>query len=48
MFPKVLRRVAGYNLDISSRSPTAHTTDNSVNMAHLLVGSEGTWRSPSG
>ena len=34
-FPKVLRRVGGYNLDMVSRR-RAH------NMAHLLVGSEGT------
>jgi FAD/FMN-containing dehydrogenase/Fe-S oxidoreductase len=43
MFPKVLRRVAGYNLDIFfPQSERPYTTDNSVNMAHLLVGSEGT------
>lgn len=35
-FPRVLRRVGGYNVDaLLPRS-------NSVNMAHLLVGSEGT------
>ncbi|WP_263844602.1 FAD-binding and (Fe-S)-binding domain-containing protein [Roseobacter sinensis] len=33
-FPKVQRRVGGYNLDA--------LTGNDVNMAHLLVGSEGT------
>jgi FAD/FMN-containing dehydrogenase/Fe-S oxidoreductase len=33
--PKVQRRVAGYNLDMAS-------TDAPFNMAHLLVGSEGT------
>ena len=33
-FPAVLRRVGGYNIDA--------LTDNDVNMAHLLVGSEGT------
>ncbi|MEM6275593.1 MAG: FAD-linked oxidase C-terminal domain-containing protein [Pseudomonadota bacterium] len=33
-FPKVLRRVGGYNIDALST--------NNVNMAHLLVGSEGT------
>jgi FAD/FMN-containing dehydrogenase len=32
--PKVARRVAGYNLDMASTGP--------FNMAHLLVGSEGT------
>jgi FAD/FMN-containing dehydrogenase/Fe-S oxidoreductase len=43
MFPKVLRRVAGYNLDIFfPQSERPYTLDNSVNMAHLLVGSEGT------
>jgi FAD/FMN-containing dehydrogenase/Fe-S oxidoreductase len=43
MFPKVLRRVAGYNLDIFfPQSERPYTFDNSVNMAHLLVGSEGT------
>jgi len=35
-FPKVLRRVGGYNIDALVPS------GNSVNMAHLLVGSEGT------
>src|SRR6478752_2391170 len=43
MYPRVLRRVAGYNLDIFfPQSERPYTTDNSVNMAHLLVGSEGT------
>jgi len=42
-FPKVMRRVAGYNLDIfDCQSERPYTTDNSVNLAHLLVGSEGT------
>jgi FAD/FMN-containing dehydrogenase/Fe-S oxidoreductase len=42
-WPKVLRRVAGYNLDIfHSQSEKPYTTDGSVNLAHLLVGSEGT------
>ena len=41
--PKVLRRVGGYNLDIFfPQSERPYTTDNSVNLAHLLVGSEGT------
>ncbi|CAM3758082.1 FAD-binding and (Fe-S)-binding domain-containing protein [Polynucleobacter brandtiae] len=42
-FPKVLRRVAGYNLDIfHPQSELPYTGDGSVNLAHLLVGSEGT------
>jgi FAD/FMN-containing dehydrogenase/Fe-S oxidoreductase len=42
-FPKVLRRVAGYNLDIfHPQSELPYTRDGSVNLAHLLVGSEGT------
>ena len=42
-FPKVLRRVAGYNLDIfHPQSELPYTKDGSVNLAHLLVGSEGT------
>ena len=42
-WPKVLRRVGGYNLDLfSAQSERPYTTDGSVNMAHLLVGSEGT------
>jgi FAD/FMN-containing dehydrogenase/Fe-S oxidoreductase len=43
MYPKVLRRVAGYNLDIFfPQSERPYTTDNSLNLAHMLVGSEGT------
>ncbi|QET05551.1 FAD-binding protein [Cupriavidus pauculus] len=43
MYPHVLRRVGGYNLDIfSPRSERPYTADGSVNLAHLLVGSEGT------
>ncbi|MEA2811241.1 MAG: hypothetical protein QOJ17_5382, partial [Rhodospirillaceae bacterium] len=43
LWPKVLRRVAGYNLDIFfPQSERPYTLDNSVNLAHLLVGSEGT------
>jgi len=34
-YPKLLRRVGGYNLDSVAQSPA-------FNMAHLLVGSEGT------
>ena len=42
-WPKVLRRVAGYNLDIfNNQSEKPYTPDGSVNLAHLLVGSEGT------
>jgi len=42
-WPKVLRRVAGYNLDIfQNRSERPYTSDDSVNLAHLLIGSEGT------
>jgi len=43
MWPRVLRRVGGYNLDIfHPMSERPYTADNSVNLAHLLVGSEGT------
>src|SRR5215208_8286860 len=43
LYPKVLRRVGGYNLDIFfPQSERPYTLDNSVNLAHLLVGSEGT------
>ncbi|NNE22875.1 MAG: FAD-binding oxidoreductase, partial [Rhizobiales bacterium] len=35
-FPKVLRRVGGYNIDALVRS------NSEINLAHLLVGSEGT------
>ena len=38
-FPKVQRRVGGYNLD--ALTPRA-TGDDTINLAHLLVGSEGT------
>ena len=42
-WPKVLRRVAGYNLDIfHNQSERPYTNDGSVNLAHLLIGSEGT------
>src|SRR6185503_13112803 len=42
-WPKVLRRVAGYNLDIfDNQNERPYTGDGSVNLAHLLVGSEGT------
>ena len=42
-WPKVMRRVAGYNLDIfDNQSERPYTDDGSVNLAHLLVGAEGT------
>ncbi|SEJ48756.1 MULTISPECIES: FAD-binding and (Fe-S)-binding domain-containing protein [unclassified Variovorax] len=42
-WPKVMRRVAGYNLDIfRNQSERPYTRDGSVNLAHLLIGSEGT------
>ncbi|MGU7782646.1 FAD-binding and (Fe-S)-binding domain-containing protein [Burkholderia sp. PU8-34] len=41
--PKVLRRVSGYNLDLfDCQNPLAYTTTGEPNLAHLLVGSEGT------
>ena len=43
VWPTVLRRVGGYNLDVfRPRSERPYTPDGSVNLAHLLVGSEGT------
>lgn len=42
-WPKVMRRVAGYNLDIfDNQSERPYTADGGVNLAHLLIGSEGT------
>ncbi|MEO6017353.1 MAG: FAD-binding oxidoreductase, partial [Polaromonas sp.] len=42
-WPKVMRRVGGYNLDIfNNQSERPYTADGSVNLAHLLIGSEGT------
>ncbi|HZF81029.1 MAG TPA: FAD-linked oxidase C-terminal domain-containing protein, partial [Rubrivivax sp.] len=42
-WPKVMRRVGGYNLDIfHPQSERPYTADGSVNLAHLLVGAEGT------
>jgi len=43
-WPKLLRRVAGYNLDIfhNNRNERPYTGDGRVNLAQLLVGSEGT------
>ena len=39
-FPAVQRRVGGYNLD--ALTPVGSQSDGRVNLAHLLVGSEGT------
>jgi FAD/FMN-containing dehydrogenase/Fe-S oxidoreductase len=42
-WPRVLRRVGGYNLDIFRPvSERPYTADGSVNLAHLFVGAEGT------
>lgn len=42
-WPTVMRRVGGYNLDIfRPRSERPYTADGGVNLAHLLVGAEGT------
>ena len=42
-WPKVLRRVAGYNLDIfDNQNERPYSPDGKVNLSHLLVGSEGT------
>jgi len=42
-WPKLLRRVGGYNLDIfDNQSERPYTPDGTVNLAHLFVGSEGT------
>ncbi|MGH6623214.1 MAG: FAD-binding oxidoreductase, partial [Burkholderiaceae bacterium] len=41
--PKVMRRVGGYNIDVyHPQSERPYTDDGSVNLAHLLIGSEGT------
>jgi FAD/FMN-containing dehydrogenase/Fe-S oxidoreductase len=43
VWPRVMRRVGGYNLDVfHPQSERPYTTDGSVNLSHLLVGSEGT------
>jgi len=43
VWPRVMRRVGGYNLDVfHPQSERPYTDDGSVNLAHLLVGSEGT------
>ena len=46
-FPKVLRRVGGYNLDALlegtlSKRPGSNAAASDINLAHLIVGSEGT------
>lgn len=42
-YPKVLRRVGGYNLDLfDCQNPKPYDPDGRANLAHLLVGSEGT------
>ena len=42
-WPKVMRRVGGYNLDIfRNQSERPYTRGGTVNLAHLLIGSEGT------
>ncbi|MBS9402718.1 FAD-binding protein [Halomonas sp. TRM85114] len=42
-FPKVLRRVGGYNLDLfNCQNPKPYDPDGRANLSHLLVGSEGT------
>ena len=41
-FPPLLRRVAGYNLDIFAPRDPLHYNTSVPNLAHLLVGSEGT------
>ncbi|RDB42663.1 FAD-binding oxidoreductase [Halomonas sp. DQ26W] len=42
-FPKVLRRVGGYNLDLfDCQNPKPYDPGGRINLAHLLVGSEGT------
>ena len=41
--PKVLRRVAGYNIDLfDCQNPRAYTDDGSANLAHCWSGREGT------
>jgi FAD/FMN-containing dehydrogenase/Fe-S oxidoreductase len=43
VWPTVMRRVGGYNLDIfEPRSERPYTADGGLNLSHLLVGSEGT------
>ena len=43
IWPKVMRRVGGYNLDVFfPQSERPYNADGSLNLAQLLVGSEGT------
>ncbi len=43
VWPRVMRRVGGYNLDIFHPvSERPYAANGSVNLAHLLIGSEGT------
>jgi len=43
VWPTVMRRVGGYNLDVFEPcSERPYTADGGLNLAHLLVGSEGT------
>ncbi len=42
-FPKVLRRVGSYNLDLfDCQNPIPYDPNGRANLAHLLIGSEGT------
>ncbi|WP_110667845.1 FAD-binding and (Fe-S)-binding domain-containing protein [Salinicola halophilus] len=42
-YPQVLRRVGGYNLDfLDCRNPIPYDAAGRANLAHLLIGSEGT------
>jgi len=42
-YPQVLRRVGGYNLDLfDCRNPIPYDPEGRANLAHLLIGSEGT------
>ncbi|AHL74557.1 lactate dehydrogenase [Stutzerimonas stutzeri] len=42
-YPKVLRRVGGYNLDLfDCQNPLPYDSNGQANLAHLLIGSEGT------
>jgi Fe-S oxidoreductase/FAD/FMN-containing dehydrogenase len=41
-WPKLLRRVGGYNLDIFDNQSERPYTTGAVNLAHLLIGAEGT------
>src|ERR1051326_4808321 len=41
-FPRILRRVSGYNLDVLARGLLAEETRHPIGLHQLLVGSEGT------